>query len=50
MEYDTNVKYQKTDSVTKEDYFEAYGLRIRVDENFEYTLTDLKRMIEANES
>jgi hypothetical protein len=49
MEYDANVKYQKTDAETKQDYFEAYGLKIKVDENFEYTLTDLKRMIEANE-
>lgn len=50
MEQESNIKFQKTDAVTNEDYFEAYGLKIKVDENFDYTLTDLKRMIEANES
>lgn len=49
MEQEANEKFTKTDQATKEDYFEAYGLKIKVDENFEYTLTDLKNMIQANE-
>ena len=50
MELEANAKFQKTDVGTNEDYCEAYGLRIKVDESFNYTLTDLKRMIEENQS
>lgn len=49
MEKDANIKFQKVDADTKEEYFEAYGLKLKVDNNFSYTLTDLKKMIEDNE-
>lgn len=49
IEKEANTKFQKTDVDTKEDYFEAYGLKIKVDQNFSFTLTDLKKLIEENE-
>ena len=49
MEKDANIKFQKVDIDTKEEYFEAYGVKLKIDDSFSKTLTDLKKLIEENE-
>ena len=49
MELDANVNLQKTDETSKEEYFEAYGMKIKIDDALNFTLTDLKKLIEQHE-
>lgn len=49
MEIEANRDFEIVDEQTKEEYFEAYNMRIRIDDEFAFTLTDLKNLIEQHE-
>ena len=46
MERDANQNLQMVDESTQTGYFEAYGLKLAINQDFNYTITDLKYIIE----
>lgn len=47
MEIDANRDFTKVDD--KEEYFEAYGMKIKIDQDLNFNLTDLKNLINQHE-
>lgn len=48
MEIIANTNFTKADE-QQEEYFEAYGMKIKIEQDLNFNLTDLKRLIEFHE-
>jgi len=46
MERDANCNLQMVDELSSDGYFEAYGLRLEINKDFDYTIHDLKNIID----
>lgn len=49
MELAANKHFTKTDE-HKAEYFEAYGMKIKIDQDLNFDLTDLKKLIDLHEN
>ena len=49
MEADANLKFQEVD-LHQEAWFTAYGQKFKIDDDFNLSLTELKKIIEQNET